>query len=149
MKNHNIYTDVFTVSELRGLKQASLRSLYTTRIYTTFTLQQIKILKMFNINKCSYIEEWSQNPNLIPLPTEHYDKDEEVYDKSGELIFPLASCIIYIDIEELHGSSLVLCDCKTEILPRSNMIVKLNPGVLHKVTPYISGKRLSLNWNLW
>lgn len=149
MKNHNIYTDVFTVTELRSLKLASFHSLYTTRIYNTFTLQQIQILKMFNIDNCSYIEEWSQNPALIPVPTEHYDKDEELYDKSGELVFPLASCIIYIDIEDLQGSSLVLCDCGTEIVPKSNMIVRLDPGVLHKVTTHISGKRLSLNWNLW
>ena len=110
---------------------------------------QKTVVRLFRISNCNIIEEWSQNPKIIPLPREHYDKDEDWYEKTGELKFPLASCIIYIEVSELEGASLVLSECNTTIKPRSNMIVMLRPGVLHKITTYKSGKRISINWNLW
>lgn len=153
MKKYEIYDDLLHPDHISCtlLKRAAYNCLTNTKIYTEKGFGDIRrrVVEAFDLTQqCNYIEEWAQNPGVIDLPEEHYDKDEELYEATGEYKFPLASCIIYIDVRDLIGSNLVI-DNQDVITPKSARIVKLKPGVLHKVTPYISGTRVSLNWNFW
>jgi hypothetical protein len=94
------------------------------------------------------IEEWHHNPCFMPLPSEHYDKDEKLFEKENILEFPLCSCVLYMKIENLVGGHL-LVDKRMEVVPESNKLVLMSPGVIHEVTDYISGVRTSLNINPW
>jgi len=94
------------------------------------------------------LEEWHHNPHWSSLPDEHYDKDEALYEETGELQFPLCSCIYYYRIRDLVGGDLVL-DNTITITPTENTLVLLEPGLLHNITPYVSGVRLSVNINPW
>lgn len=95
------------------------------------------------------IEQWPHDPNILPLPDEHYDKDEKVYTETEELKFPICSAIVYLQIKNLEGASLHLVRDNVDIIPETGKLVLLGPGVLHSVTPYISGKRISMNLNFW
>jgi hypothetical protein len=113
---------------------------------------QIKILeeasKTYNLDKAIGIEEWHHNPCFMPLPTEHYDKDEILFKEKNHLRFPLCSCVLYMKIENLRGARLII-DKRIEIVPESNTLVLISPGITHRVTDYVSGTRTSLNINFW
>lgn len=103
---------------------------------------------VYNLDSMVGLEEWFHNPCFIPLPGEHYDKNERLWEEKQHLEFPLCSCILYLKIEELEGSNLVI-DKRFEIIPESNKLVFISPGILHEVTEYVSGVRTSLNLNPW
>jgi len=70
-----------------------------------------------------------------------------LFAKTGELSFPICSCVIYLAIENLVGAELEIGD--TKIVPEAGMLVLIAPEVWHKVTNIVSGKRHSLNYNFW
>jgi hypothetical protein len=93
------------------------------------------------------IEEWGHVPETLPFPQKHLDKDEELYKSTGELKFPLCSCIYYHKIENLVGADLMVETHK--ITPESNMLVLLKPGIWHEITQYTSGTRTAVMINVW
>lgn len=101
-----------------------------------------------NVEKIVGFEEWSHNPHWKPLPTWHLDKNEDKWESSKELELPICSCIYYLNIENLVGGNLLIKD-KIEVVPKSNRLVLLKPGVWHAVDKVISGTRVSLNINPW
>ena len=101
-----------------------------------------------NLSSAVGIEQWPHDPKIMPLPGSHYDKDEKLYAKTGEFKFPLASAIVYLKIEDLWGGNLVL-ENETTIVPETGKLVLLAPGVLHSLTKWVSGKRISMNLNFW
>lgn len=104
--------------------------------------------KNYKVDEAVGIEEWHHNPCFMPLPSLHYDKDELLFAEKNHLRFPLCSCILYMKINNLVGSRLII-DKRIEIVPESNTLVLLSPGVIHEVTNYVSGTRTSLNINVW
>ena len=93
-------------------------------------------------------EQWSHNPHWKPLPTAHYDKDEKLFKATGELSFPVFSAIIYLKVQNLIGSKLLL-EYGNCISPETGLLVLLPPGMLHAVSPWESGVRLTVNLNFW
>jgi len=94
------------------------------------------------------LEEWHQDAHWF-LPEEHVDKDEVLYAETGETRYPLCSAILYLQVDNLVGGNLKLVRDDVEIIPTTGKLVLLAPGVLHKITDFISGKRISLNLNIW
>jgi len=76
----------------------------------------------------------------------HYDKDEVLWNNTGELDFPLCSTAYYLDVNDLQGGHLVLED--NIITPKTNRLVIFSPGMPHTVNKF-SGKRVSLLVNPW
>lgn len=103
--------------------------------------------KFVDLSTTIQAEVWYHNPVFSPLPKKHYDKDEALHRATGELSFPLVSCILYLKIGALVGSDLLIEE--DVITPKPNRLVLMKPGVEHEVTPWISGTRVSVNMNLW
>tara|TARA_Y100000361_G_scaffold116197_1_gene107084 strand:- start:292 stop:795 length:504 start_codon:yes stop_codon:yes gene_type:complete len=101
-----------------------------------------------NISKAVGVEQWTHDASLRVLPELHFDKDETKYEKTGELVFPLCSIILYLKVDNLRGGNLYL-DGKTTIVPETGKVVYLASGILHGVTEYFEGTRLSVNLNVW
>lgn len=93
------------------------------------------------------VEQWAFHSELTPLPDLHQDRDEELFDRTGELSFPMCSCIAYLSIEDLEGANLQIGE--NIIVPKTGMLVLIAPAVWHKVSEYKKGKRLSINYNFW
>lgn len=102
-----------------------------------------------DLSEAVQIEQWPHDPTILPLPEEHYDKDEQKSNEENELVFPLCSAIAYLRVENLTGANLHLVRDNVDIIPETGKLVLLAPGVLHSVTPYVSGKRISMNLNFW
>jgi len=102
-----------------------------------------------DLSEAVQIEQWPHDPTILPLPEEHYDKDEQKSNEEDELVFPLCSAIAYLKVENLTGANLHLVRDSVDIVPETGKLVLLAPGVLHSVTPYVSGKRISMNLNFW
>jgi len=115
--------------------------------YQNKILQEIKN-DFTDLSSAIGIEEWHQDADWF-LPEEHIDKDEALYETTGEVKLPLCSAILYLRVENLVGANLKLVRDNVEITPKSGTLVLLSPGLLHSITDYESGKRISLNMNIW
>lgn len=157
------------------LSKAELGSLarYTLERYPSFldinnlpTLQQkiTDVVKQnYNLDTCTLVEQWHNNPKYGYYPTEHLDKDEPLWEETGKVRLPLCSAILYVMVDNLVGANLEVSkdnipidiDYMPEfkkvdtIVPQEGKIVLLDPGVWHKVTDYVSGRRIALILNFW
>jgi|TARA_R110000822_G_scaffold4819_8_gene20541 hypothetical protein len=93
------------------------------------------------------VEEWSFHSSMNTLPNLHQDRDEELFDAVGKLSFPACSCVLYLNVEDLEGGSLVIGE--DTIVPKTGMLVLLAPEVWHEVSEHTSGTRHSTNYNFW
>lgn len=114
--------------------------------YHNFIIEEAK--SFVNLDNIVGLEQWHHNPHFMPLPGEHYDKNEYLYATEEKLEFPLCSCILYMKIEDLVGSNLLI-ENEIELVPETNTLILMKPGVLHAVTDFTSGTRTSLNINPW
>ena len=121
---------------------SSEQSFYQNKI-----LQEIKN-DFTDLSSAIGIEEWHQDADWF-LPEEHIDKDEALYETTGEVKLPLCSAILYLRVENLVGANLKLVRDNVEVTPKPGTLVLLSPGLLHSITDYESGKRISLNMNIW
>jgi len=80
-------------------------------------------------------------------PEWHYDKDETLFTKKGELDFPICSAVYYLEASKVRGGELLIGN-DLVIIPKTNRLVIFPPGKYHTVKPY-QGKRVSLNINPW
>jgi len=115
--------------------------------YQNKILQEIKN-DFTDLSSAVGIEEWHQDADWF-LPEEHIDKDETLYETTGEVKLPLCSAILYLRVENLVGANLKLVRDNVEVTPKPGTLVLLSPGLLHSITDYESGKRISLNMNIW
>ena len=115
--------------------------------YQNKILQEIKN-DFTDLSSAIGIEEWHQDAEWF-LPEEHIDKDEALYETTGEVKLPLCSAILYLRVENLVGANLKLVRDNVEVTPKPGTLVLLSPGLLHSITDYESGKRISLNMNIW
>lgn len=78
-------------------------------------------------------------------PDWHVDKDEKLYQMSGNTEHPICSIVYYADVDVEGG------DFMTEtatVKPVTNRMVVFSPGLVHGVAPY-TGTRLSVAVNPW
>ena len=85
----------------------------------------------------------------------HYDKDESVFEKTGEIVTPLIGTVFYPGIEEFEGGDLAIY---SDGVDKSPEIVKAKPNRLiifqagqhvHEVLPVTKGTRHAIAINLW
>ena len=120
-------------------------SLDDNHLFKDFCLQMInKVNDYINLTSCIGYECWTQN-NTRPS-TQHQDKDEELFERTGKLSFPLCSIIYYPIVKNLKGGQLHLED--DIITPKTDRLVIFPPGKFHTVKPF-KGKRVSLLVNPW
>jgi hypothetical protein len=113
--------------------------------YKDFCIEILTIAsKYFDFSKIIGYEFWGQN-NTKP-GTWHYDKDEKLYSKKKELVFPVCSTIYYLEVSDLVGGRLFVEH--DVITPRTNRLVLFPPGKYHAVEDF-TGKRVSLLVNPW
>ena len=113
--------------------------------YKDFCIEILTIAsKYFDFSKIVGYEFWGQN-NTKP-GTWHYDKDEKLYSKKKELVFPVCSTIFYLEVSDLVGGRLFVEN--DVITPRTNRLVLFPPGKYHAVENF-TGKRVSLLVNPW
>jgi hypothetical protein len=86
-----------------------------------------------------------------------------LWEETGQVRLPLCSAILYVMVDNLVGANLEVSkdnipidiDYMPEfknvdtIVPEEGKIVLLDPGVWHKVTDYVSGRRIALILNFW
>lgn len=148
-----VIKNFFTEDELNILKQVSSNCLHDSDFIPTdlFSKEHIKALdacfSFVEETKVVGVEQWSFHTDFTLLPDKHQDRDEELFEKTGKLSFPLCSCVIYLSVEELVGAELEIGD--TKIVPEPGMLVLIAPKVWHRVADIVSGKRHSLNYNFW
>ena len=93
------------------------------------------------------VEQWFHTEKTVPGM--HYDKDEELFVRTQEIKFPIASAILYLKVEDLLGGKLFINDNTPPVSPKTGQVIYLAPGVLHGVLRHIRGVRRSININIW
>jgi len=81
----------------------------------------------------------------------HVDKDELLYQRTGEIIYPLWGAILYW-CEDVEGGELRYWLSKDEfqdIPPASNQLIVLDPTAPHGVLEVSAGVRRALTINFW
>ena len=148
-----VIENFFTVEELQELKFMSVSCLNKSTYidsarYTKIHKKTLEAVENFIGNKSTLgVEQWAFHSQLTPLPDLHQDRDEELFDKTGRLSFPMCSCVLYLSVEGLKGANLEIEDAI--ITPKTGMLVLIGPAVWHKVSVFVEGKRHSLNYNFW
>lgn len=145
------------------LSEEEISKVFKTKSFKPFTTQwhdlpsesfyHNKILaeiadEFADISTAVGLEEWHQDADWF-LPEEHEDKDEKLYAETGEISYPLCSAILYLKVENLVGANLRLVRDNVDIIPKPGTLVLLAPGVVHSITDFLSGKRISINLNIW
>jgi hypothetical protein len=77
----------------------------------------------------------------------HFDKDEVLYQATGEVVTPLFSTVYYLDADGVVGGELELQG--RTISPRSNRAVVFSGHLQHRVRPILDGVRRSFVFNGW
>ena len=98
--------------------------------------------KFFDLSRMVGSEYWA---HYGTRPDWHVDKDEKLYETSGNTAYPLCSIVYYADVDVVGG------DFMTEtarVKPITNRMLVFAPGLLHGVEPF-TGTRLSVAVNPW
>jgi len=78
-------------------------------------------------------------------PDWHIDKDEKLYQMSGNTECPICSIVYYADVDADGGK--FITETAT-VTPVTNRMIVFSPGLMHGVEPY-TGTRLSVAVNPW
>lgn len=128
------------------------------RLIQTIWGDRCPITEQFKINGFEY---WTgiqtANPELghKNILGQHYDKDEALFAKNGEIVTPVIGTVYYPGIEEWEGGDLAVY---TDGLDKSPEIIKAKPNRLiifqagqdlHEVRPVTKGTRHAIAINLW
>lgn len=157
---------VLEPTELWSLLEANINKqpdwLRLTELTPTYQKIFDIVSEHYDLSTCIGVEQWTNRPGLTFYPEEHIDKDEGLWREKKELGLPLCSAIVYMQIENLEGANLEVTtetteradivppfDTKEVIVPKQGNIVLLSPGVWHRVTDHVAGKRFTLILNFW
>lgn len=85
----------------------------------------------------------------------HYDKDEELFAQTGQIVRPIIGTVYYPEQEEFEGGMLEIytegVDKAPEVIyAKPNRLIIFDAGKhIHAVTPVTSGTRKAIAINLW
>lgn len=152
---YRVIENFFTPTELQILKLESVKCAARTQITYSQYFRELHLKALTAVADFLdephldplLVEEWSFHSDYTPLPAIHQDKDEELFTTTGELSFPLCSCVLYLNIKDLEGGKLVIGE--DTVVPQTGMLVLLAPEVWHEVEAITSGVRHSINYNFW
>ena len=102
-----------------------------------------KVGEFFDLSSMVGYEMWCNlgNPDL------HLDKDEELFEKTGKLSFPLCSIVYYASV----GDNMIGGQFATKemiLVPKTNRLLAFSKGIEHEVHPF-SGDRIAIAMNPW
>lgn len=152
---YRVIENFFTPTELQILKLESVKCAARTQLTYSQYFRELHLKALTAVADFLdephldplLVEEWSFHSDYTPLPAIHQDKDEELFTTTGELSFPLCSCVLYLNIKDLEGGKLVIGE--DTVVPQTGMLVLLAPEVWHEVEAITSGVRHSINYNFW
>lgn len=99
--------------------------------------------KFIDLSTTEELEAWT---HIDTKPDWHYDKNEELYQATGEFVFPLGSIVYYPVIEDLVDGEFIADGISVQ--PVQNRMLVFKPGLKHSVRPY-TGTRFSFILNPW
>jgi hypothetical protein len=85
----------------------------------------------------------------------HYDKDEELFEQTGQIVRPIIGTVYYPEQEEFEGGMLEIYTKGVDKAPemiyaKPNRLIIFDAGKhIHTVTPVTSGTRKAIAINLW
>lgn len=98
--------------------------------------------KYFDLSSMIGTEIWS-NVNEV-VPHWHVDKDEKLFDETGEMSYPLCTILYYPIVEDLEGGKITLLgEDSITVTPKANRAVFFSSDIPHIVEPF-TGKRVSV-----
>jgi hypothetical protein len=107
---------------------------------------QEKILEIcsqhFDLGDIAGYEMWRNKTN----PGWHVDKDEKLFKKTGQLVFPQCSAVYYALIENMNGGEFYTEDMRC--FPRTNRLIMFSPGIYHGASAS-TGTRVAVSLNPW
>ena len=98
--------------------------------------------KFFDLSDAIGSEVWSNLNNTSP--DWHLDKDEYLFDRTGEFRFPYCSLIYYPLVDETLEGGRLFIDNGLIIKPRSKRLIMMRPDIYHIVEPFSNGNRISI-----
>ena len=102
----------------------------------------------YSIDRYIGYELWSHTDPKKNLEF-HYDKDELLFQKKNQNLFPLLSIVFYPKIKNLKGGHLYL-EKDMKITPKENRLILFPEGIYHGTSNYNKdGIRISFLINLW
>lgn len=134
-----------TIYDTYSNKEKSLPTVWINKEYIYHFRPLLSLAQKFiDFSSYSGFELWTHYGSK---PEWHYDKDEHLHRRTGELKFPLCSILYYPFI----GDNLIRGDFVTKdlkITPTTNRAIIFSPGIYHSVEEYV-GERFSLILNPW
>jgi hypothetical protein len=154
--NYLVFDNVFDENELEGYQNKILNlteniplswfSYYDDHEYKNFCLRLTSLAAtFFDLSDSVGYEFWTQH-NSRP-ESKHRDKDETLWNKNGELKYPICSIVFYLHTKKMIGGKLHFEDGSI-IVPKSNRVVIFSPGIVHHVEEF-EGERTSMLVNPW
>lgn len=99
--------------------------------------------KYYDLTSMVGCEMWCHNNTR---PDWHYDKDEKLWESTGQIKTPICSIVYYAVVENLNGGEFMT---ETEIItPKTNRLLVFSPGIRHSVKDF-TGTRLAVAINPW
>ena len=98
--------------------------------------------KYFDLSDITGYEIWCNHK----APPWHFDKDERLFNETGELVFPKCSIVYYAMVRNLEGGDFTSKDVR--YTPVTNRLVTFSPGIEHHVYPF-TGIRFAVSINPW
>lgn len=152
---YRVIENFLTPTELQILKLESVKCATSTQVVYGDLFRELHLKALCAVAdflddpelEPMLVEEWSFHSDYTLLPTIHQDKDEGLFTATGELSFPICSCVLYLNIKDLEGGRLVIGE--NTVVPQTGMLVLLAPEIWHEVEAITSGVRHSMNYNFW
>lgn len=98
--------------------------------------------KFFDLSDMIGSEYWA---HYGTRPDWHVDKDEKLYEMSGNTEYPICSVVYYADIDVVGGNFVTET---MSVQPVTNRMIVFSPGLVHGVEKF-TGTRLSVAVNPW
>ena len=96
----------------------------------------------FDLENIAGYEMWRNKTS----PGWHVDKDEKLFRKQKQLVFPQCSAVYYARIENMNGGEFYTEDARC--FPRTNRLILFSPGLYHGVSAS-TGTRVAISINPW
>ena len=108
----------------------------------------LSICQWANCADLSSMVGYEMHHNYSDYETFHVDKDELLYEKTGEIKFPIVGIAYYPLIENLTGGTFYIEE-SVRVTPKTNRLIIFSSDLPHGVSPVLGGTRISVGINAW
>lgn len=110
-----------------------------------FPLDKIlqSVSNVFDLSDMAGCECWAHVNTNSPR---HIDVDDELWDRTGEISYPICSIVYYPLIKDLKDGNFI---AKTfQVTPQNNRLIAFSKGLSHSVSDF-TGERIACAINPW